>query len=248
MRYYTLIATLAAISMVVALGCGKNPTEVEHHDDEFSFGLTLSPDHVHTLTPVTFKVTVTDHHGAMISDFEELNVEHRLEGATSWRSVSMNHDGTAYVGSETFVTSGEYELRIMGMPHHGHELEELHHAAEHLHVGRAHVEAGGYRVEYESFPGHIHEADSPLLKFWVKEVDADTTGVRPPVGGLSAEIRCAESTGTDHVFSATESATGVYEATHMVESAGDTRMGLLFTGVGGGISVAEFDVHVSHAH
>jgi hypothetical protein len=247
MKYFVWILTITIVSMV-ASGCGKNPTEVDVHSDEFVFGFTTTTQDVHTLTPIGFEVTVTDDHGTMMSDFDQFQLEHRLEGTTAWTTVAMTHNGSAYAGSETFVTSGEYELRIMGMAHHGHELEELHHVEQHLHVERAHVEAGGYRVEYESSPGHIHEGESPMLRFWVMDVDADPSGVHPPVGGLTAQIRCAESTGTDHVFSAAESQAGVYESSHLVESSGDTRMGLLFTGMGGGASVAEFDVHVDHGH
>lgn len=239
-----------------AFGCADElvaPAEDDGHNDELAYALTFGTEDIHTLSEVTLTLRITDHHGDGMTEFDDMEVQYRMEGSTQWDAgVAMMLQGTEFMGTHTFVTSGEYEFRIMGVPHHGdghgHAAEELHHMEEHFHVERAHVEAGGYRVEYESFPGHVHEGLTPILKFWVMEMDSDASGNRAPIVGLDANMRCTESDGMVHNEATVETAPGVYEATHTIQSAGDTRVALLFTGSDSNPAEAEFEIHVDHEH
>lgn len=223
------------------------------HEEELAFTLTVGTDDIHTLSEVALTLRVTNDHGDAMTEFDDMEVQYRMEGSTQWDAgVAMMLQGTEFMGTHTFVTSGEYEFRIMGVPHHGdghgHAAEELHHMVEHFHVERASVEVGGYRVEYESFPGHVHEGLTPILKFWVMETNSDASGNRPPIVGLNANIRCTESDGTVHNEPAVEAASGAYEGPHTIQSAGDTRLALLFTGSDSNPAEAEFEIHVDHEH
>jgi hypothetical protein len=170
-----------------------------------------------------------------------------MVGATEWQSISMTMSGDHFEGKHTFVSSGDYEMRAMGVPHHddghGHDPEELHHMDEHYHVHRANKDAGGYRVEYESFPGHIHAGETATLKFWVVDSNTDL-----PVGGLAPNIRCFETGGVEHVDASTEPATGVYELAHVVDTAGTTSISLLFIGADSNPAEVRFDITVSAEH
>ncbi len=142
-----------------------------------------------------------------------------------------------------FFTSGEYEIRVMGM-HHGHDHSEvLYQMAEHLHVGRAHADVGGFRVEFEAFPGHAHEGETSTMRFWIM----DDIDARPAVGGLAAEIHCTDPSGTEESHGAMESSTGVYEADHTFQEAGEAHIAVHFPG-GAGQLEADFHFPVSHGH
>ncbi len=243
------------VLVLSAFGCADEVVAPDDHgsEGELAFALTVGTEDIHTLSEVTLALRITAAHGDAMTAFDDMEVQYRVEGSTQWDAgVAMMLQGTGFMGTHTFVTSGEYEFRIMGMPHHddghGHGAEELHHVDEHVHVERAYVEAGGYRVEYESFPGHVHEGLTPILKFFVMEKDTDTSGNRPPIVGLNASIRCTEFDGTVHNTPTVESASGVYEAAYMIQSAGDTRVALLFTGSDSNPAEAEFEIHVDHEH
>lgn len=242
----TRAGILAAVIPVFALaGCGdETPTGADHNDDEFGFTLTAAPEHFQTLSEVALTLDVRDHDGNAVMDFEEIHLETAIEESGDWDVVDLSPVGSVYEGTMVFHSAGEYEFRVMGMRHAGHEPGELHHVQQHFHVERAHADAGAYRVEYESFPGHVHEGDPVVLKFWVMDEDAGGA----PVTGLSPQIRCSESVGSPHAFATVETAPGVYEANHTVTEAGDTRVALLFDGAGGIPAEAEFEFHTSHEH
>jgi hypothetical protein len=229
-------------------GCAENPAAAHDHEDELSVELTVSPGHAQTLSEVTFAVGVTDRHGKAITDFDTLRVEHRLTGSDGWRGTDLMLEGGAYTAPYTFYTSGAYDLRVVGL-HRGHaEMAVLHRAAEPLHVRRAHVEAGGYRVEFESFPGHIHEGDTATLKFWVLQAEKDASGNRPPVGGLAAEIHYTDASGAAETHPAVEAHAGVYETDHAFRNPGDGLVALRFTDRDGAPAEAGFPLKVAHEH
>lgn len=244
MRHRALFLALGFPYLLVA--CEGNPVTPE---GELSVTLTLSSAHVHTLSEITFTVAVTDGHGNPVTDFDTLRVERLAEGSTTWRGTDLALMGHDYMGTYTFMSSGDYELRVSGMRHGEHAMQEMHHMAEHLHVGRAHVETGGYRVEFESFPGHIHEGDTPTLTFWVMEADADpVTGERAPISGLAATIVCGDPSGTPETHQNVETEPGVYAANHTFGTAGDAAATIQFTGADANPAEAGFQFPVAHAH
>lgn len=254
MKFKLRMVGLVAL-VFAAFGCADEVLAPDGHGHEevLAFGLTFSTADIYTLSEVTVTLNITDDHGAAMTEFDNMEAQYRLVGSTQWDAgVAMMLQGAEFMGAHTFVASGEYEFRIMGVPHHGgehgHAAEELHHVHEHVHVERAYVEAGGYRIEYESSPGHVHEGLTPILTFWVMEKGMDSSGNHPPIVGLNATIRCTEANGMIHNEPAVETAPGVYEAPHTILSPGDARVALLFTGSDSNPAEAEFNIHVDHEH
>ncbi|NIQ55658.1 MAG: hypothetical protein GWN85_19945 [Gemmatimonadetes bacterium] len=235
---------------LLAIGCESNPTEV--HDEELTVALTLSTDHVHILSPVTFTAVVRDGHGELVTDMDSLRVERKAVDSDTWRTAAeLELSGTQYVGEYTFVSSGEYELRVLGKRagHMGMEEMMMSPAMENVHAVPAHAEAGGIRIEFESFPGHIHEGSEIEYKFWLMEPERDpVTNERPPISGLAAEVHCVEPDGANESHAAVESETGVYTAAHTFVSAGEGSVEIHFTDLDGNPAEASFPLTIVHAH
>lgn len=231
---------------LLVLACDDNPTAPS---DELTVELTMSPDHVHILqTVVTFTVEVRDSRGRLFSDFDAVQVERRQAGTDTWRGIELALQGGVYEGTYTFSSSGEYELRVTGARPGDAEARVLYAAPEMLNVARAHAEAGGLRIEFETFPGHIHEGDNAALRFWVMEVDRNTDGVRPPITGLTGEVHCVEAGGAEVMTAVVEVEAGVYEAEHLFVSAGGSHVGLHFTAPDNSAAEAAYDIEVAHGH
>lgn len=245
------LAFLASLGLVASLGllaCEGNPTAPEH-EEELTVELEIAPGHAHILqTAVEFTVRVRDGHGQAVTDFEAIQVERLQEGSDTWRAIELALDGDVYRGTYTFGSSGAYGLRVMGQRHGEAEMRLLHEAHDPLHVARAHEEAGGYRIEFESFPGHIHEGETATLRFWVMETETDADGVRPPVPGLGAQVHCLGSEAGEEFHGAVEAEPGLYEAAHTFGEAEETHAGLHFTGSDGQPAEAEFHLHIAHGH
>ena len=244
MRMLSQFLMLAALFVFAA--CSENPVAVEEEhgdgeDETLIVSLTLSDDDVHTLSDVTFTVTVRDHHGAAMMDFEALQVEQRLVGSEEWHEIEMHAETSEFNGTYMFLTSGEYELRVAGMQHGHANMEVLHEEHDPLHVGRAHEEVGGYRIEFESFPGHAHEGETATVKFWVTKADQ-------AVGGLSTEIHCEDPNGVEETHDGVEGEAGVYHAEHTFGEAGEAHMAIHFAGADGAEVEADFHMPVDHGH
>lgn len=239
-----------ALLPLLVVACESNPTDL--HDEELTVELTLSTDHVHILSAVTFTAVVRDGHGEIVTDMDSIRVERKAVDSDTWRTAAeLTLSGTQYTGEYTFVSSGEYELRVLGLRAGHSAVEEImiSPALEHVHAVPAHAEAGGYRIEFESFPGHIHENDQVEFKFWITEVDRDpVTDERPPITGLTAEIHCGEPDGTGESHTAMEPVAGEYTATHTFASAGDGEAEIHFTGADGTEASATFSFHIAHGH
>lgn len=244
--------TLTLLVPAILASCEGNPVApVDDHEDltaDLNVEVVLSASHVHTLSELTFTVTVTDHHGNYVTDFDTLRMERREEGADTWRATNLTLQGTSYVGSYTFMSSGQYHLRVAGRRGHDAAMVDMHAMSEMLKVARAHVEAGGYRIEFESFPGHLHEHDVGTMTFWVMEAQADAGGNRPAVTGLSPDIHCLEADGTEEEHAAAESTAGTYQADHTFLSSGVFVAALHFTGADGAPAEASFTFSVAHGH
>lgn len=238
---------------VFLAACSSNPTvpiEEEHEDAtaDLMVNLEMSSSHVHILSELTYTVSVTNHHGAFVTDFDTLRVERRAKGSETWRGTDLVLEGTSYTGAYTFTSSGDYEIRVTGRRHHDTAMVQMYAMSEVLTAVRAHAEAGGYRIEFESFPGHLHQHSEATMKFWVMETERNADGVRPAITGLTPEIHCVEADGATESHGAAELTPGVYEAAHTFESVGDFLAALHVTGIDGLAAEAEFTMHVVPGH
>lgn len=243
-----LVASLLAAALIVA--CEDNPTAPandgleEGHDETLTVELTVTPDHVHILqSEVEFTVKVTDHHGEAVTDFELIQVERRADGSDTWRVIELAPAGNAYVGTYVFSSSGDYDLRVAGQRPGEADMQVLHQAAEPLHCVPAHAEAGGYRVEFETFPGHAHTGEDVTLRFWIMEPERDASGERPPITGVTGEVHVVESDASEFSYDLVEIGDGVYEAEHNFTAPDEAHVQLHYTGSDG--QPAEADFHVS---
>lgn len=84
--HITVLMTTAVILLLTS--CSENPAAIEEHED-LQVEFTISEDHVHTLTPVTFTVAVKDDHGRAVVDFDTLRVERLFEGTEAWRAIDL---------------------------------------------------------------------------------------------------------------------------------------------------------------
>lgn len=231
---------------LLVLACDDNPTGTS---GVLTVELTMSPDHVHILqTEVTFTVEVRDSRGRLVTDFETMQVERLQSGSDTWRGIALALQGDVYEGTYTFSSSGDYALRVSGARPGEAEARVLYTAPEMLSVVRAHAEAGGVRVEFETFPGHIHEGDTAALRFWAMEPERNVDGVRPPITGLTGEFHCLETGGAEVMTAVVEVEPGVYEAEHLFANAGGAHVGLHFTAPDNSAAEAAYEVNVAHAH
>lgn len=238
------------IPAIILTGCLDNATDPHDEDGPLTAELTISPDHVHTLSEINYTVKVTDQNGNIVADLETIEVQRKVHGESEWRGTELELSGNEYTGSYTFMSSGEYDIRVAGLRHGSDQMEVMYEMGEHFNVGRAHVNAENYRIEYEHFPGHMHEGDNADIKFWVFEKDEDVSGVRPPVSGLeNIHIHCGNPDGTEeHHTSVEEAETGVYVTGHTFMGAGEAHMKIHFPGEGGTEIEAEFTFEVAHGH
>lgn len=225
------------------------PTGADDHADateDLRVDLTLTPDHVHIYSDVTFTAAVTDHHGDSVTNFDQIFVEYREATATEWNQIELTQDGSVYTATQSFASSGDYDVRVTGQRPNDAAPVVMHEMTDHLHAARAHAEAGGYSVEFEAFPAHIHGGDAGTMRFWVVDESGSS---EQPVTGLSPEIHVTESDGTETIHAASAgSEQGSYEADHTFQNAEDATVALHFTGSGGGDAEAAFTIHIAHAH
>lgn len=234
---------------LVLIACSDDPlpTDGGNGEDGATEDLTVDltpPDHVHIYSEVDFAATITDDAGDPVTDFDSVRVEYRPSGEDSWTgTVDLDADGDAYSGAHTFTSSGDYDLRVVGRRPDDEAAVEMHRPSEALQAVRAHTDAGGYAVEFEAFPGHIHQGDVADLRFWVME-----QGDQSPVPDLTPDIHVVEADDSEETVAASETDDGVYEAEHTFGSAGDATVTLQFTGTGGESAEATFSLPVSEAH
>lgn len=238
---------------LLALGaCESNPSapaeEDEEHGHELAAELTLSSDHVHTLSEMTFTVTVTNDHGDIVTDLQGVAVERRAEGSDTWRATELELSGSVWTASYTFSSSGAYDLRVSVVEHENSEPEVVYSAPEPLDVVRAHEEVAGMRVEFETFPGHIHEGEVATATFWVMESEADAQGNRAPLTDLHVVITCEEADGSFEEHHAHETEPGVYTADHTFDAPGEFVAGIRIGEHGEGEVETQFHTHVAHGH
>jgi hypothetical protein len=213
------------VALTVA-ACDDSTAPTGYGTDELTTELAITPDHVHAFeTLVTFTVSVTDPDGNPVTDFDVLQVERRLDGAASYSVMETELDGDFYVVERKFEASGDYDVRVQGLRASDAALVLLHEEETQLHAVRPHGEEGGYRLELEPDPGHIHEGDEATVQFWILD---ETT--RDPITGMTPTIFIVEPVAGTSEYAAVEGAGGLYTAAHTFTDAGETDVGIRFTG------------------
>lgn len=246
----TILSLLFIAGFILFTGCKDNAVKVQE-DDTLTAELTISTDHIHTLSEITYTVKVTDSNGNIVTNLETVQVERKGHGSDTWRGTDLTLSGNTYTGTYTFSSSGEYDIRVSGIASGESNPRIMYEMEEHLNVARAHENVGDYRIEYENFPGHVHNGDEVTVKFWVSEAEKDASGNRPPVTGLDLHIHCTnpDNTTEHHDMTAvTEESSGVYITDHIFIGHGEAMMGMHFTAPDNTEIKAEFHMHVAAGH
>ncbi|MDT8368777.1 MAG: hypothetical protein RQ745_06190 [Longimicrobiales bacterium] len=241
------VALLPLIAVLAA--CESNPVLVD--DGNLTAELTLSESHVHTLSSLDMEVVIRNSDGYAVDDFEAVTLDQKIAGDDTWRSIVLEASEHGFVGDYVFASTGDYDLRVMVTRHGTTEPTEvplMHSEMGHLSVARAHFEIDGHRIEFESFPGHMHEGQEVELKFWILEMEANEAGVRPPVLGLDPTIVCHEGGSPVESHPAHGHDDGVYEATHHFAEPGAAAATIRFEDGHGSLIEASFDFDVAHGH
>ncbi len=243
------IRRLLALALIgpVASACTANPVFPDH-DEELVAEVTFSAEHLATLTEFTITVHVEDDHGEHVTAMAEVRAEFRFHDTETWRAETLTLEGEEFTGTHMFMSSGEYDFRVIGIQLGQVEEFVLYEAAEHMEVERIHVEVGDFIVEFETFPGHVHEGGEAAARFWIMEAEADPDGHHHMMAGLHAEIHVTDANGAAMEHEAHEEEAGIYEAHHTFLEAGEARFEIHFEGMDGAEHHAEFHVPVSHEH
>lgn len=242
-----LLSAVFAGSLVV--GCDSNPVLApDEHADELSAEVVFSVTEFAILQEFEIEVTIRNDRGDVVTDLESVQFEFQHHDAIDWDVLPLELHDDHFSARHILLTSGEYDFRVMGVPHGESEAHILHQAAEHLVFERAHFEAHGTRVEFEAFPGDIHEGDEVELRFWVFEDDHSGGGHgHVAMHGLSLEIHCFEGGVQVEEHPAEEHEPGIYEAHHTFSEAGDASVEVHFQ-AGMEEIHGQFGFPVGHAH
>lgn len=174
----------------------------------------MAPGHLHAFqTTVTFTVAVTDPDDNPVTDFDVLQVERRLVGGTTFSVMEATLIGDFYVVDHVFEQSGEYDIRVTGLRPADASLAVLYEQPTPLEVVKAHEDVGGYKVQFEPDPGHIHEGNTSTIQFWILD-DADDS----PITGLTPQIFVVEPVGGTTLVTTTESSAGTGDTTATTRS------------------------------
>ena len=243
------IRHMLALALIgpVASACNANPVFPDH-DEELVAEVVFSVEDLATLSEFTLTVHVEDHAGEHVTAMKEVRVEFQHHDDTEWSGVVLSLQGEEFVGTHMFMSSGEYDFRVIGVQLGQVEELVLYEAAEHMVVERIHQEVGDFIVEFETFPGLVHEGAEAAVRFWIMEAEADNDGHHRMMAGLHAEIHVTDANGVAMEHEAHEEVPGTYEAHHTFLEAGEAQFEIHFEGVGGTEQHAEFRVPVSHEH
>jgi hypothetical protein len=221
----------AFVALLVLAGCESSTGPDGYATEDLVVDLAVTPHHFHIWeTMGVFTVSVVDPEENPVTNFEEIRVERRREGAANWGSIALEHDGGGiYVGEYVFESSGDYELRVTGMRPSDDELKVMLEVEELLEVVRAHSSAGGYRVDFEAVPGHIHAGDASTLNFWFADTEAAHAPPAAQTTGLAPTVLIGVN-GSQGTYTAAEPEAGHYTATHTFTTIGTVPVTIRYTG------------------
>jgi len=146
-----------------------------------------------------------------------------------------------YMGSHTFSSSGDYEIRVLGMAHMGDTMGQMHIMT--IHVERAHNDAGPYHIEFESNPGHIDAGEEVMLMFWIALEDSGNAATE-----LTPQIIVEEADGHETILSTNEIEPGVYHAMMNFLDEGESHVKIVLVDENGQEHEADFHFHISETH
>lgn len=254
---------ILGLGLIVGSGCAENPVGHDENDSEYVAEVSVSEEHISTLSETEFEITLHKENGSSLGDISALRIEFRMEDDADgeWEPAEMVHHGSHFEASHMFMSSGEYQWRIVGDEHGDGDSHMLFESDDHMDVERAHLDAGGYRVEFESFPGHVHEGMTATVAFWVFDDDddggdghggghGDDHGSDDHGGmtGLDVTIQCDEADGHMEQHQGHEGEPGMYTAEHEFEEHGEVELSIRFHQQGGSEVEAAFHVPVASAH
>ncbi len=135
----------------VASACNANPVFPDH-DEELGAEVVFSVEDLATLSEFTLTVHLKNHAGEHVTAMAEVRAEFQHHDDTEWTGVVLSPQGEEFVGTHTFLSSGDYDFRVIGVQLGQVEELILYAAAEHMEVERIHQEVGDFVVEFETFP------------------------------------------------------------------------------------------------
>jgi hypothetical protein len=115
-------------------------------------------------------------------------------------------------------------------------------------VVNAHSTLGGYSVEFQAIPGHIHAHDTALFQFTFEAAGAHQAGLgsAPPAQAPTILLGANGSLAT---YTATETAPGVWSASHTFAAAVPVLpVSVRFTGTDQQQHTYTVDITISEAH
>lgn len=239
-HFVQTIVMSASGTLVAAGGCAVPTGTGDHEEETLTAHVETTPAELKALDEIEFWVEIEDAMGNHTTDMEEVRLEVREAGG-EWVEISVTAGSESFMGTGIFSSSGDYELRVLGMQHMGHMLEEMHTMS--FHVDRAHTEAAGFHIEFESDPGHIHAGEATMLMFWVA---TEETG--DPVNGLMPEIVVEESDGHMTTLEAQEVEPGLYQAVMSFADSGEAHATISFLDGTGEPVEGDFHFLVAEAH
>ena len=227
------------VLLAAAVGCVPVGTG-DHVEEALSAHVVTTPADLKTLDEVSFAVEIEDAMGNHTTDMEEVRLEIREVGG-DWVEITLTAMTDHFEGTRTFSSSGEYELRVLGLEHMGHMMEEMHTSS--FQVERAHTDVGPFHIEYESDPGHIHAGEESVLMFWVAMDDSGEAAT-----GLTVQIVAEESDGHMTTFEADEVEPGVYQAMMDFVDGGEAHVAIVLLDENGQEVEADFHFNVADVH
>ena len=245
------IRHLLALALIgpVASACTANPVFPDHDDDGGLVAeVVFSVEALATLSEFTVTVHVEDRAGEHVTAMAEVRVEFQHHDDTEWTGLVLSPQGEEFTGTHMFLSSGDYDFRVIGVKLGQVEELVLYEASEHMEVERIHQQVGDFIVEFETFPGLVREGTEAAVRFWIMEAEAANDGRHRMMAGLHAEIHVTGANGGAMQHEAHEEEAGIYEAHHTFLEAGEALFEIHFEGMGGAEHHAEFLVPVSHEH
>lgn len=168
----SVLHPILAAGILTLAGCFNSPTGPVGFDDfdsDPSAGISISHGQISTLSSAEFEIKVSDETSSLLNGVDATQIEfrHADVGTGEWEASTMVAEGSRYRATHTFMSSGEYLWRIVEAGNGATQERVLYESPGRMNVDRAHTDVGDYRVEYESYPGHVREGMTAVVSFWV---------------------------------------------------------------------------------
>lgn len=241
---------LLAFTMLILTACSENPVaDNTSGDEDVTVSLSASTEHFSTLTDIEFEVQLTNDHGEQLTDIGSMQIEYQRSGDSEWEIITLERHEDHYSAQIMFMSSGEYQMRVSGDLHGEGHMDVMYTAPEMIDVERINAEMGDVMVEFETFPGHVHEGEEVQVSFYVMETAAGGGGHGGAMmSGLTGEIHIMGPDGAIYESVGDEHDLGVYSAHHTFLEGGEATFEFHFLDHHGDSIEVEFHVPVEHGH